>query len=69
MIHDVAITDQDGTQELPIENVITFSICFPRTSIASRERKYQVNEVYRQMNMFDDVDERDLDEDMEYLDE
>ena len=31
--------------------------------------KYQVNEVYRQMNMFDDLEEQDVDEDMEHLDE
>jgi hypothetical protein len=69
LIHNVAITNQESTQELTMEDIVTFSICFPRTSAAIRERKYQVNEVYRQMNMFDDVDELDLDEDMEYLDE
>ena len=47
----------------------SLSVCFPKTGTHSPERKYMVNEVWSQLNLFDDPDFDDTDEELEGYDD
>ena len=48
---------------------ISLSVCLPGTNAPSTERKYMANEVWHQLNLFDNIEDDDSDEDLENYDE
>ena len=50
-----------------VGSLVSYSICFPKTSVVSEERKYQVNQVWTQMNAFDSSGYDDTDEDQQVI--
>lgn len=50
------------------ETFVSLSVCFPGTSTYSPERKYMANEVWSQLNLFDEPDFDETDEDLESYD-